>query len=105
MRNKWWKSAAIYQIYPRSFQDTNGDGIGDIPGILSRLDYRKIGAEYGTMADMDLLIKEARQRGIRVIMDLVINHTSDRHPWFQSAKKVLPVPITTIMFGVKNRMD
>ena len=57
------------------------------------------------MADMDLLIKEARQRGIRIIMDLVINHTSDRHPWFQSAKKVLPVPITTIMFGVKNRMD
>ncbi|WP_316496823.1 alpha-amylase family glycosyl hydrolase, partial [Enterococcus faecium] len=113
MKNKWWKSAVIYQIYPRSFQDTNGDGIGDIPGILSRLDYlenlginaiwlspvyespnddngydisdyRKIGAEYGTMADMDLLIKEARQRGIRVIMDLVINHTSDRHPWFQS---------------------
>ena len=87
MKNKWCKSAVIYQIYPRSFQDTNGDGIGDIPGILSRLDYlenlginaiwlspvyespnddngydisdyRKIGAEYGTMADMDLLIKE-----------------------------------------------
>ena len=121
MKNKWWKSAVIYQIYPRSFQDTNGDGIGDIPGILSRLDYleklginaiwlspvyespnedngydisdyRKIGAEYGTMADMDLLIKEARQRGIRVIMDLVINHTSDRHPWFQSAKKSVTSP-------------
>ena len=134
MERKWWHHSVVYQIYPRSFQDSNQDGIGDLQGIISRLDYlaylgidviwlspvyespnddngydisdyRKIGAEYGTMADMDLLIKEARQRGIRVIMDLVINHTSDRHPWFQSAKKVLPVPITTIMFGVKNRMD
>ena len=100
MRNKWWKSAAINAIWLSPvYESPNDDNDYDIS------DYRKIGAEYGTMADMDLLIKEARQRGIRVIMDLVINHTSDRHPWFQSAKKVLPVPITTIMFGVKNRMD
>ena len=102
---EWWKDAIIYQIYPRSFQDSNGDGIGDIPGIISRLgyleelgvdaiwlspvyrspnvdngydisDYRAINPEYGTMEDMERLIREARRRDIRVIMDLVINHTS-----------------------------
>ena len=99
----WWKDAVIYQIYPRSFQDSNGDGIGDIPGIIRRLDhiqalgvdaiwlspvsvspnadngsdisdYRDINPEYGTMADMEHLIAEARRRGIRIIMDLVVNH-------------------------------
>lgn len=113
---KWWQDAVIYQIYPRSFQDSNGDGIGDIPGIISRLDYleelgidaiwlspvyespnddngydisdyRAIHPEFGTMADMDQLIEEAKQRGIRIIMDLVVNHTSDEHQWFVEAKK------------------
>ena len=107
----WWKHAVIYEIYPRSFQDSNGDGVGDINGITSRLDYLKdlgidaiwitpmypspgvdygydiadytaIDPEYGTLADFDRLVDEARKRGIRVIMDYVINHTSDQHPWF-----------------------
>jgi len=110
----WWKSATGYQIYPRSFCDSNGDGIGDIPGITSRLDhladlgvgfiwlspvyrspmadngydisdYRDIAPEFGTLADMDALIAEARARDIGIVMDLVVNHSSDEHPWFQSA--------------------
>lgn len=112
---KWWQRELVYQIYPRSFQDSNGDGVGDIPGIISRLDYlhklgvgvlwlspvykspqvdngydisdyRDIHEEYGTLADMDELISEARERGIRIIMDLVINHTSDQHPWFVASR-------------------
>ena len=112
----WWKKEAIYQIYTRSFNDTNGDGIGDIPGIIEKLDYlkglgvgiiwlspvyaspdrdngydisdyRAIHPGYGTMEDMDRLIDQAGQRGIRIIMDLVINHTSDRHEWFQKSRK------------------
>ncbi|MBI0022607.1 MULTISPECIES: alpha-glucosidase [Lactobacillus] len=112
----WWKKAVIYQIYPKSFQDSNGDGIGDLPGIISRLDYlQKLGIDaiwlspiykspgidngydiadyeaidpqYGTMADMKKLILEAKKRNIRIIMDLVVNHTSDQHPWFIEAKK------------------
>lgn len=113
---KWWQSSVVYQIYPRSFQDSNGDGVGDIGGITSRLeyleklgidviwlspvykspnddngydisDYEAILPEFGTMADMDELIREAKQRGIQIIMDLVVNHTSDEHPWFKEAKK------------------
>lgn len=116
MKNNWWKEAVIYQIYPRSFQDTNNDGIGDLKGIIQRLDYlkylgvdalwlspvyespnddngydisnyEKIGAEYGSMADMDQLILEANKNEIKIIMDLVVNHTSDEHPWFQEALK------------------
>lgn len=112
---EWWKDAIIYQIYPRSFQDSNGDGIGDIPGIISRLDhlqelgvgaiwlspvyqspnadngydisdYREINPEYGTMEDMDRLIEEAGKRNIRIIMDLVINHTSTSHYWFRQSR-------------------
>lgn len=112
----WWKKAVIYQIYPKSFQDSNGDGIGDLPGIISRLDYlQKLGIDaiwlspiykspgidngydiadyeaidpqYGTIADMKKLILEAKKRNIRIIMDLVVNHTSDQHPWFIEAKK------------------
>jgi len=107
----WWKHAVIYEIYPRSFQDSNGDGVGDLNGITSRLDYLKdlgvdaiwitpmypspqvdfgydiadytaIDPQYGTMADFDRLVKEAKSREIRVIMDFVPNHTSDQHPWF-----------------------
>lgn len=112
---KWWQERVVYQIYPRSFQDSNGDGIGDIPGIISRLgelkdlgvgvlwlspvyrspnadngydisNYRDINPEYGTMADMDRLIDEACRRDIRIIMDMVINHTSDEHEWFQKSR-------------------
>ena len=107
----WWKRAVIYQIYPRSFQDSDGDGVGDLPGIVSRLDYlaelgvgalwlcpvyaspnvdggydisdyRGIMSELGTMADMDELLAEAHRRGIKIIMDLVVNHSSDEHEWF-----------------------
>ena len=117
---EWWKDAIVYQIYPRSFQDSNGDGIGDIPGIVSRLDhlqelgvgavwlspvypspnddngydisdYKDINPEYGTLEDMDRLILEARRRGIRVLMDLVVNHTSTSHEWFEkSRRKIAP---------------
>lgn len=113
---KWWKETVVYQIYPRSFQDSNGDGIGDLKGIVSRLDYlQKLGIGaiwlspvckspqddfgydisdyqdidpmFGSLEDMETLIHEAGERNIRIIMDLVLNHTSDEHPWFQEAKK------------------
>ncbi|MCA5597184.1 alpha-glucosidase [Lactiplantibacillus argentoratensis] len=116
MQAHWWQRATVYQIYPRSFQDSNGDGIGDIPGIISRLDYltalgvdalwlspvykspnadngydiadyQAIDPAYGTMADMDQLIAQAAQRGIKIVMDLVVNHTSDEHPWFVDARQ------------------
>lgn len=116
MQQHWWQSATVYQIYPRSFQDSNGDGIGDIPGIISRLDYlaalgvdalwlspvykspnadngydiadyQAIDPAYGTMADMDQLIAQAARHGMKIIMDLVVNHTSDEHPWFVSARQ------------------
>ena len=117
MKNEqWWKDAVIYQIYPKSFKDSNGDGIGDINGIISKLDYleklgidaiwlspvykspqddngydiadyQAIDAMFGTLDDMDRLISEAKKHHIRIIMDLVLNHTSDEHYWFQEAKK------------------
>ncbi len=112
----WWRSAVLYQIYPKSFQDTNGDGLGDIPGIIAHLDYlqelgidgiwlspvydspqvdngydisdyRAIWPPLGTMEDMETLIREAGKRGITIIMDLVLNHSSDKHFWFQEALK------------------
>ena len=112
----WWESAVFYQIYPKSFQDTDGDGIGDLKGIISRLDYlEKLGIDgiwlspvcqspqvdngydisdyqdiypvFGSMADMEELIRQAKKRGIAIIMDLVLNHSSDQHPWFLEAKK------------------
>ena len=115
-KNKQWKNAVVYQIYPKSFQDSDGDGIGDIPGIISRLDYlKKLGIDaiwlspvyrspqddngydisdyqdiepmFGTMEDMEQLFAEAKKRGIRIMMDLVLNHTSDEHRWFLEAKK------------------
>lgn len=107
----WFHSAVVYQIYPRSFQDSDGDGIGDLPGIISRLDhlatlgvdvlwlspiytspqddngydisdYQDIDPTFGTLADFDELVEQAHARGIRIVMDLVVNHTSDEHPWF-----------------------
>ena len=110
----WWKRAVFYQIYPRSFADSNGDGIGDLPGILARLpylddlgidclwlspiftspnkdmgydiaDYRSVMAEMGTIDDLRRLIAACHERGMRIILDLVVNHTSDEHPWFRDA--------------------
>lgn len=111
----WWKHAIIYEIYPRSFADSNGDGIGDLNGITSKLDYLhdlgvdaiwltpcypspqvdfgydvsdycNIAPEYGTLADFDRLVDEAKKRNIRIIMDLVVNHTSDKHQWFVQSR-------------------
>jgi oligo-1,6-glucosidase len=113
---KWWKEAVIYQIYPRSFKDTNGDGVGDLKGIIEKLDYIKsldvdavwinpiyaspnkdngydisdyqnIMQEFGTMQDFDVLLKGFQDRKIKVFMDLVVNHVSDQHKWFQEARK------------------
>jgi oligo-1,6-glucosidase len=115
MNKTWWKEAVVYQIYPRSFCDSNGDGVGDIPGITSKLDhlktlgvdvvwlspvyrspnddngydisdYRAIMGEFGTMADFDVMLAGMHTRGIKLVMDLVVNHTSDEHAWFQQAK-------------------
>ncbi|ARD07488.1 glucohydrolase (plasmid) [Lactobacillus amylolyticus] len=112
----WWKKAVVYQVYPKSFQDSNGDGIGDLKGITSRLDYlEKLGIDaiwlspvyqspqvdngydisdyeaidpqYGTMADMDELLAKAKEHHIKIVMDLVVNHTSDQHKWFIEARK------------------
>lgn len=114
--NQWWKNAVIYQVYPRSFCDSNGDGLGDIPGIISKLDYlQQLGVDaiwlspvfrspqddngydisdyqdidpmFGTLSDMDELIAQAKKRKIRIIMDLVLSHSSDEHTWFREAKK------------------
>lgn len=114
IRKAWWKEAVFYQVYPRSFADSNGDGIGDLKGIIKKLDYLenlgvdalwlspiydspnddngydirdyyKIMDEFGTMEDFDLLLSALHERGMRLIMDLVVNHTSDEHPWFQRA--------------------
>ena len=116
MEKDWWKKAVVYQVYPKSFQDSNADGIGDIRGIINRLDYlenlgitalwlnpmycspgidngydisdyEQIDPIYGPMKDMQLLIDEARKRGIKIIMDLVVNHTSDKHPWFIKSRQ------------------
>ncbi len=116
MEKKWWHNSVVYQVYPRSFNDTNGDGIGDLRGIIEKLDhikdlgadviwlspvykspmkdngydisdYQAIEPEFGTMEDMDELIKEADIRGIKIVMDLVVNHTSDQHHWFQESRK------------------
>ena len=111
----WWKEAIVYQIYPRSFYDSNGDGIGDLQGIIQKLDYlvdlgidviwlspvykspnddngydisdyEDIMDDFGSMKDFDELLEEVHKRGIKLIMDLVLNHTSDEHPWFIESK-------------------
>lgn len=116
MERAWWKEAIVYQIYPRSFMDSNGDGVGDLNGITSRLDYlkelgvdviwlspiyqspnddngydisdyRAIMKEFGTMEDFDRMIAGIHERGMRLVMDLVVNHTSDEHPWFLESRK------------------
>ncbi len=112
---KWWKEAVVYQIYPRSFKDASGDGIGDLKGIISKLDYikslgvdvvwlnpiysspnddngydvsdyRNIMTDFGTMADFDAMLKGLHQRGIKLVMDLVVNHSSDEHEWFKQSR-------------------
>ncbi|WP_413700959.1 glycoside hydrolase family 13 protein [Psychromonas sp. KJ10-10] len=121
LEKKWWHNGVVYQIYPRSFNDSNGDGIGDIPGIIARLehikalganiiwlspvnqspmddngydisDYYQIASEFGTMEDMERLIAEAQKHDIKILMDLVVNHTSDEHPWFIESKSSLDNP-------------
>ena len=116
MNKAWWKESVVYQIYPRSFYDSNGDGVGDLPGIIRKLDYLKelgvnviwlspvykspnddngydisdyqnIMDEFGTLADWDEMLAEMHKRGIKLVMDLVVNHTSDEHPWFQESRK------------------
>lgn len=116
MEKDWWKKSVVYQIYPRSFCDSNGDGIGDLNGITGKLDYLKeLGADviwlspvyespnddngydisdyqavmknFGTMADFDRMLEEIHARGMKLVMDLVVNHTSDEHPWFQESRK------------------
>jgi len=111
----WWKHAVIYEIYPRSFQDSNGDGIGDLNGITERLDYlqalgvdaiwispmypspqvdfgydisdyENVDPQYGTLKDFDRLVAEAKKRNIRVILDMVLNHTSDKHKWLSNRR-------------------
>ena len=113
---KWWKESVVYQIYPRSFKDSNGDGIGDLKGITQKLDYLKelgvdviwlspvyqspnddngydisdyqsIMKEFGTMKDFDEMLSAAHDRGLKIVMDLVVNHTSDEHPWFVESRK------------------
>src|SRR5882757_4147716 len=117
----WWKHAVIYEIYPRSFQDSNGDGIGDLNGITERLgylqslgidaiwlspvypspqvdfgydisDYENIDPQYGTLADFDRLVAEAKKHNICIIMDMVMNHTSDKHKWFLESESSLTNP-------------
>ncbi len=111
MKQIWWKESVVYQVYPRSFKDSNGDGIGDLRGIINKLDYLKelgidvlwlspvykspnddngydisdyqeIMDEFGSMVDLDELFAQVHQRGMRLLMDLVVNHTSDEHHWF-----------------------
>lgn len=115
MKRNWWKEAVAYQVYPRSFNDSNGDGIGDLPGLIKKLDYlenlgidviwlspmypspnddngydisdyKGIMSEFGTMDDFDQLLSNIHQRGMKLILDLVVNHTSDEHPWFIESK-------------------
>ena len=112
----WWKNSVVYQIYPRSFKDSNGDGFGDLKGIIEKLpylqnlgidvlwlspvfdspqddngydisDYRKIYAGFGSNEDMDELIRKAHEHGIKIVLDLVVNHTSDEHAWFVESRK------------------
>ncbi len=121
MKKQWWHDSVVYQIYPRSFNDSNGDGIGDLQGIIEKLDYLEhlgvdviwlspiykspmddngydisdymdIAPEFGTMDDFDELVEKADKKGIKIIMDLVVNHTSDEHPWFIESKSSLDNP-------------
>ncbi len=131
---KWWKEAVVYQIYPRSFQDSNGDGIGDLNGITERLDYlqrlgvnviwlsphfaspnadngydisdyRAVMADFGTMADFDRMLASIKQRHMRLIIDLVVNHTSDEHEWFKQSRKSKSNPYRDFYIWRSGRRD
>ncbi len=122
----WWQRGIIYQVYPRSFADSNGDGVGDLRGILGKLDYlAELGVDalwvlarlpspmadfgydvanytdihpvFGNMADMDALIAAAHERGIKLILDFVPNHTSHEHPWFREARRVAHEPASRFL--------
>ncbi len=128
MNKHWWQEAVVYQVYPRSFQDTNDDGIGDLQGIIQHLDYIKnLGAtviwlnpiyrspnddngydiadyqaimpEFGTMADFKQLLDAVHAHGMKLMMDLVVNHTSDEHRWFVEAKQSKTSLTMIIIFG------
>ena len=119
MTPTWFKDAVLYEVYPRAFRDSNGDGQGDLPGLTQKLDYiQSLGVnciwlqpiygspllddgydisdyynvqpDYGTLEDFKQLVAEAHRRGLRIIADLVLNHTSDQHPWFQAARLAPP---------------
>ncbi len=123
-KRAWWHGAAIYQVYPRSFADSNGDGVGDLPGITAHLehiaslgvaavwlspyfkspmkdfgydiaDYQDVDPIFGTLADFDRLVERAHALGLRVIIDQVYSHTSDRHPGFRRAARVATIPRPT----------
>ncbi len=131
---KWWQKVVFYQIYPRSFYDLNGDGIGDIPGILRKLDYlkdlgigaiwlsphypspmadcgydvadyRSVAPEYGTLKEFQFLLKEAHKREIRIVLDMVLNHTSDQHAWFQESRSSKDNPKRDWYIWKKGRGD
>ena len=133
MKKHWWHKATIYQIYPKSFMDSNGDGIGDLRGIISKLDYlQKLGITaiwlspvyqspmddngydisdyeaiadiFGDMADMEELLAQAKKRGIGIIMDLVVNHTSDEHAWFVEARENPSSPSGITISGAMSPM-
>lgn len=132
MSNEWWKTAVVYQVYPRSFMDSDGDGVGDLRGIISKLDYIKslgvdavwlnpiykspnddggydisdylsIQPEFGTMDDFDALLRGLHERNIKLIMDLVVNHSSDEHEWFQESKKSTDNPYRNFYFWKKGK--
>ncbi|MFD1467755.1 alpha-amylase family glycosyl hydrolase [Hymenobacter caeli] len=117
----WWKEAVVYQVYPRSYKDSNGDGVGDLRGLISKLDYikslgvnviwlnpiygspnddngydisdyRAIMKDFGTMADFDALLQGMHQRGLKVVLDLVVNHSSDEHAWFKQSRSARDNP-------------
>lgn len=116
MAEQWWRGGIIYQVYPRSFADSNGDGVGDLPGLIGRLDYiralnvdaiwispffkspmkdfgydvsdyRDVDPLFGTLADFDRLIERAHALGLKIVIDQVLSHTSDRHPWFVESRE------------------
>ena len=134
MKKAWWKEAVVYQVYPRSFMDANGDGIGDNNGITQRLeylqelgidviwlspvyqspnddngydisDYQAIMEEFGTMEDFDRMLAKAHELGIKIMMDLVVNHTSDEHAWFVESRKSVDNPYRDFYIWRKGRED
>ena len=134
MQKKWWKESVVYQIYPRSFMDSNGDGIGDLNGITNKLDYladlgidviwlspvyqspnddngydisdyQAIMTEFGTMEDFDRMLGRAHELGIKIMMDLVVNHTSDEHKWFVESRKSVDNPYRDYYFWRKGKPD